>query len=142
MRKSELIGKIISYILEGKDKFYLRSPNATRLWTYSEDVTRFYDTLINHTDIDRYIGKVLHCAGNKYNEIIPNNDLAIRIKKIANSDMQIIEEEYEPGEIIDNKPVSFMIKESDFSWQPIYSLDEGIENTFKWFKQHYERWGW
>jgi len=142
MRKSELIGKIISYILEGKDKFYLKSPNATRLWTYSEDVIRFYDTLINHTDIYRYIGKVLHCAGNKYTEIIPNNELAMRIKKIANSDMQIIEEEYEPGEVVDKMPVRFMIKESEFPWKPIYSLDEGIEETFKWFEQHYQRWGW
>ncbi len=142
MRKSELIGKIITYIIEGKKEFKLRSPYARRLWTFSEDVLQFYSKLIEGSNIDEYIGKVLHCAGNLNNQIVTNVEVAQMIKQIANSDINIVEDEYEPGEKIHGDPINFSIQPSQFDWQPITSLYEGVTKTYNWFKSHYESFGW
>lgn len=142
MRKSELIGKIITHIIEGKKEFRLKSPYARRLWTYNDDVLYFYSKLIENEEIDRYFGKVLHCAGNLNNEIITNMDLIKKIMKITNTDIYVILDEYEPGEKIHGEPINFSIQPSKFEWYPAFSLDRGIEITYKWFKNHYERFGW
>ncbi|MEM3265326.1 MAG: NAD(P)-dependent oxidoreductase [Thermoplasmata archaeon] len=138
MRSTELVGKLIIYALQNKD-FTLRSPQAKRLWTFSEDVLEFYETLIYRTDFEKYIGTILHCAGNEKNEIISNIDLANIIKKLTKSNFKIIEGFYEQGELIADKPIEFNIKYSDFNWKPAHTLVQGLNKTIDWFKNNMER---
>ncbi|MEM3271764.1 MAG: NAD(P)-dependent oxidoreductase [Thermoplasmatales archaeon] len=135
MRSTELIGKLIIYALLNK-KFTLYSPKSKRLWTYSEDVIKFYETLIYKTDFYEYDGTILHCAGNKNNEIVSNIALANMIKTLVNPKLQIIESNYEPGELIDGQPIEFDIEYSAFNWQPEYELSDGLKKTIYWFKNN------
>ncbi len=134
-RIDELPHKLIYYCLKGRD-FYLRSPQAKRLWTYSEDVLDFYSKLIER--VDDFIGEVLHCAGNRGDEIVTNLELANRIKRLTGSDIRIIEGEYEPGELVNGKPIDFGIDSTytrkRLGWNPKHSLNEGLRKTINWFR--------
>jgi len=137
MRSDELVAKLIIHALKGRD-FFLRSPNAKRIWCYSKDVMEFYLKLLEKPW--EYVGLTLHCAGNRGDEIITNLELANRIKKITNSDFEIYEAEYEPGEIIDDRPIDFCIDSSRtrelLKWYPKYSIEEGLRETVDWFREN------
>ncbi|RLG82747.1 MAG: hypothetical protein DRO40_06845 [Thermoprotei archaeon] len=137
MRSDELIGRLIIYALKNR-KFYLRSPESKRLWTYSKDVLAFYEKLIERKE--KCIGKTLISAGNKEDQIVTNIQIANLIKELTDSEMEVELGEYEPGEFIDGKPVSFSIN-ADYSrklldWSPKYSLEEGLKETIEWFKEN------
>lgn len=140
-RSDELIHKLIIYALNNAN-FYLRSPHAKRLWTYAKDVVHFYDRLINRleNEPDEIIGKILHVAGNKNDEIIENIKVAKKIKELTNSGMKIIEGEYEPGEIVNGNPISFNINSSItrklLKWGPEYTLEDGLKETITWFEHN------
>ncbi|MCD6411547.1 MAG: NAD(P)-dependent oxidoreductase, partial [Thermoplasmata archaeon] len=127
MRSDELVARLIIYALKNRS-FYLRSPEAKRLWTYGKDILSFYEKLIEK--IDEAIGMTLICAGNKNDEIITNIDLANRVKKLTNSDYEIIPGEYEPGEKINGKPINFKIDSSFtrkfLNWKPKYTIEDGL----------------
>lgn len=133
MRTDELIGHLIIHALKNQD-FYLRSPNSKRLWTYMGDALQFYIMLFEN--IEKYVGKTLHCAGNRNNEILPNITVAQKIKDLTNSKMNIIPVDYEPGETKDGKPIDFSIEYSKIDWSPYYSLDMGLSYTIDWFKNN------
>jgi CDP-glucose 4,6-dehydratase len=136
-RSDELPHRLIIYALKNR-KFYLRSPRAKRLWTYSRDAIRFYERLFEK--LDECVGLTLHCAGNKNNEILENIELARMVKKLTNDDMEIIEGEYELGEIVDGKPIEFQTDCSFtrelLGWKPKYSVEEGLRRTIEWFKKN------
>lgn len=136
MRSDELIAKLIIHSLAGKPKFDLRSPRAERLWTYTEDVLSFYECLLNK--LDSCIGKTLHCAGNLGDRVLNNTKIADMIIKTTGTHMEIVERDYEPGETVFGRPVSFTIN-PDYTrdlinWRPRFSLEEGIKKTADWFK--------
>ncbi len=135
MRSDELIAKLIIYGLKGR-KFILKSPESKRLWCYSKDVLNFYEKLLQH--LDECVGKRLICAGNKGDEILTNVQLAEKVKKFVPLEYTL--GDYEPGELIDGKPVDFKIDGSYtrnlLGWKPKYSVDEGLKETVDWFKQN------
>lgn len=136
-RSDEMVHNIIINALKDKNK-YLWSPLAERLWCYSGDVVRFYRKLLNN--IQEHVGSVLHCAGNKDPGITTNIEVAEMIKELTNSDMEIIEGEYEKGELVDGEPITFEIKskktKSAIDWKPEHTLKEGLEKTINWFKSN------
>ncbi|RLC83111.1 MAG: hypothetical protein DRI61_00315 [Chloroflexi bacterium] len=136
MRSDELIGRLIIYFL--KDKvFHLRSPESKRLWTFSYDVLSFYDNLLDK--FEECIGSRLVCAGNKGDRILSNTEVAEIIKKIVGKG-EYVPVEYEPGELINGKPISFSINpkltRDLLGWSPQYSLEEGLRLTTKWFREN------
>ena len=137
MRSDELVGRLIIHCLLNKD-FRLRSPKAKRLWCYTQDVIDFYDKLIPTSK--KYIGQILHCGGNLNDEIVENWQLAERIKELTDSDISIEPTDYEPGEMIDGKPIDFKVDSSYtkrlLKWEPKYSLNEGLKETVEWFKKN------
>jgi dTDP-glucose 4,6-dehydratase len=137
MRSDELIAKLIIHCLQDKE-FYLRSPEAKRLWCYMEDVLDFYGKLVENAGL--YIGKTLHVAGNKNNEILTNIEVAKKIQDITGHMIRISMGHYEPGEMIDNKPIDFKVDSSRtedlLCWEPKHSLDEGLTKTVKWFEEN------
>jgi len=133
MRTDELIGHLIIHALKN-EAFQLRSPASKRLWTYIGDALQFYTMLFEN--IEHYIGKTLHCAGNLNREILTNLEIARKIKDLTGSTMEIIPSDYEPGETKGGKPIDFKIEYSNIEWKPKYSLDEGLLDTISWFKNN------
>lgn len=137
MRSDELPARLMLNVLRGRT-IRLRSPEAKRLWTYGEDIMNFYEKLID--DHKEYVGQTLHCAGNADNNIVTNMELAGLITKISGrSDVEIIPAEYEAGEMIDGKPVSFDIDSYSPLWKPKFTLAEGMRLTLRWFGENLSR---
>ena len=140
-RSDELPHRLIIYALKNKD-FYLRSPRARRLWCYSKDVLRFYEKLLDFAEDEpeAVVGRVLHCAGNRGDKVVTNLELAEIIKNLTGSAMKIIEGDYEPGELVGGEPISFTFDSSYtrklLKWEPVYSLEDGLRETIKWFKEN------
>jgi len=138
-RSDELPHRMIIYALKGK-KFKLRSPEAVRLWTYSKDVLRFYLRLlelIERTNGEGLDGEILHCAGNKGDEILTNVELAERIKKFL--PLEYEPAEYEPGEDQITFDINCEYSRTFLMWQPKYDLDTALKETIEWFKENIER---
>lgn len=133
-RSDELPQRLIIFALKGK-KFVLRSPYAKRLWTYSKDVMEFYLRLLER--LDECVGKVLHCAGNKYDEIITNVELAERIKRFLPLEYEL--GEYEPGEKGIDFKVDCSYTRELLGWKPKYSIGEGLKETIIWFESNLGR---
>jgi dTDP-glucose 4,6-dehydratase len=137
MRSDELIAKLILYCLQGKT-FYLKSPQASRLWTYSEDVMSFYTKMLENPRC--YIGKVLHCAGNVGDKVITNAELAQLVSKIMGKKLKVFEDAYEAGELINGKPIGFTVDCSItrelMGWKPKFTLEEGLKKTVEWFNEN------
>jgi len=142
MRSDELIARMIIFALK-KRKFIVRSPYAERIWTYSKDVMAFYDRLLSVVEKlgSKIIGKRLICAGNKEDEPITNIKLAELMNRMIGLEYE--EGEYEPGEVVNGKPVRFIFyanwTRDLLNWKPKYSLEEGLRETIEWFKENIEK---
>jgi dTDP-glucose 4,6-dehydratase len=144
MRSDELVARLIIFGLKRR-KFVLRSPLAKRLWTYSKDAMRFYRLFVEQLlkDPQKFVGKVLHLAGNKGDRIVTNVELAQTVKRFV-PELEWVEGEYEPGELVDGgRPVDFKVDSTYtrrlLNWEPIYSLEEGIRETVEWFRLNIHR---
>ncbi len=140
MRSDELVGRLIIYALKNKE-FYLRSPEAKRLWCYAEDVVELYKKLVKVAP--DHVGKIYHCAGNKGNEILTNVELANRIKNLTNSEFVITPGHYEAGEIVNGVPVDFGVDSAftmkTLGWYPNHTVNDGLVKTISWFEENLHR---
>lgn len=133
MRSDEFPARVILNVLHGRN-IIVKSPDAKRLWTFSEDIVEFYGKLIDN--LNQYVGQTLHCAGNVGNQIVTNKSLAELIAKMGNSQVKINTEAYEPGELVDGKPISFDVDNQLSLWNPKFTLEEGMKKTFSWFEKN------
>ena len=144
-RSDELPHKLILNILGHLESFPLKSPQAKRLWTYSGDVSSFYDAFMTKFENNPNIfpGKILHLGGNRGDRITTNVELANLISDIAESDIKIVEGEYESGEVVNGRPVSFVqnaVETRKFlNWKPSYSIEHSLKETIEWFNEHMNR---
>ena len=137
MRSDEFPARLILNMLRN-EATTVRSPQASRLWTYGEDIVDFYAGLIE--DLDRYDGRTLHCAGNADDRIVTNTELARLVADIAGRpEAEIREGPYEPGEMVDGRPVSFVADHGSPLWNPRVTLRQGMERTFGWFGENLSR---
>ena len=136
MRSDELPARLMLNVLNSR-RILLRSPEAKRLWTYGEDIIDFYEKLVER--LGEYNGQVLHCAGNADNRIVTNMTLAKLVADMAESDVEIEPGPYEPGEIVDGKPISFDIGSDSPLWRPRFTLEEGMARTLEWFRNNLTR---
>ena len=144
-RSDELPHKLILSIIDNKEIFPLRSPHAKRLWTFSEDASSFYESFINkfEQEMSLFSGRLLHLGGNNLDRITSNMEFATMISKVANSDIQLIEGEYEPGELVNGNPISFDFTAVEtrrlLNWKPKWSLESAIHETVNWFNTNRHR---
>ena len=136
MRSDEFPARLILDVLKNKD-IVVRSPDAKRLWTFGEDIIDFYEKLIDN--LKQYTNQTLHCAGNVNNEIVANTTLAKLIVKVGGSQVGIGTSEYEAGELVDGKPISFDVDSRSPLWNPKFTLEEGMRKTFNWFEKNLSR---
>lgn len=134
MRSDELVMKLIINCSKSAS-WVMRSPYASRLWTYAEDVGSFYEALIEN--LDDCVGKTLHCAGNYGDRVVTNIELSEIVARVIGREWKVEKGEYEAGELVDGKPVSFSIDGSYtrnlLNWKPKYTIREGLEETVKWY---------
>ena len=136
MRSDELPARLMLSALNSR-KMLLRSPEAKRLWTYGEDIIDFYERLVGR--LGEYNGQVLHCAGNADGRIVTNMELARMVSELSGNEMEIEPGQYEPGEMVDGKPISFNIGGDSPLWKPRFTLKEGMARTLEWFRQNMSR---
>jgi dTDP-glucose 4,6-dehydratase len=144
-RSDELPHKFVLSVIRENGSFLLKSPKAKRLWTYVGDVSSFYSALIErlYNFRELIVGKTLHLGGNEGDKILENIELVNLIKRISNSDIEIAMGDYEEGELIDGRPVSFTQDASWtrklIGWEPRWDLESALKETIEWFKLNQER---
>ncbi len=146
-RSDELPHRLMISIIRGDKEFPLRSPNSKRLWTYSQDAFSFYDKLtgVLETYPEKLIGKVLHLGGNAGDRNLTNIELTEIIQKVSSSNININLEDYEPGELVEGKPISFLQNARKtrelLNWNPKWRLEDSLKETFHSFCKHRDRYG-
>jgi len=139
MRTTQFISNCIVHMLKGED-FYVKSPDAARLYTYGGDVQSFYQKLFDRIEADDPLPYVLHNGGNYGDEVIKTIRAANLIKALTGSDASLISGGYETGEQVGGVPVN-VVEESEVTrlwlgWSPQYTFEEGLRETIFWFKDN------
>jgi len=143
MRTDQMIAKCILHMLNNK-KFNVKSPEASRTYTFTQDIVKFYDKLldyINNGDLNDVMkrGLVIHNGGNKENKPYKTFEVAEKIKYLTDSDAELYKDKYELGEIIDDSAVtqweSYEGARRLLNWTPEHSLEDGLKKTIYWFEQ-------
>ena len=161
-RLNVLPHKLIVYSIRGL-RFKLRSPRATRLWTYVKDIIDFYKELINEHiyDYEPASPAIIANAGNagyvdssKPNYVATNEEVAQLIKRIAREFGRDLDYEpidyYEPGEYTPvsrdldyvDKPITIDIDVASMQptwWKPKYTLYDGLKETYNFFLTMFSR---
>lgn len=149
MRTDELVAKLILSAIR-RQRFVMKSPNSSRMWTYLKDVVNAYLRIAEICDYGRSLefaetldtkGEVINVAGNLSDKIVKNLELAEIIKGITGGYPEVVpSNEYEPGELLNDVPINFGFNgeasRTLLGWSPMFTLEEGLAKTFEWFSDH------
>ena len=130
-----VIPTIITQLLSGKEEIKLGSLTPTRDFNYVKDTANGFITL---SEADNVIGEEINIAtqheisiGELANEIISQINPSARI---ICEDERLRPEKSEVNRLLgSNEKIRRMT-----SWEPKYTLKQGIEETIAWFKDHME----
>ena len=130
-----VIPTIITQLLSGKEEIMLGSLTPTRDFNYVKDTANGFITL---SEADNVIGEEINIAtqheisiGELANEIISQINPNARI---VCEDERLRPEKSEVNRLLgSNEKIRRMT-----SWEPKYTLKQGIEETIAWFKDHME----
>ena len=149
MRTDELVAKLILSAVR-RQRFVMKSPNSSRMWTYLKDVVNAYLRIAEICDYGRSLelaetldtrSEVINVAGNLSDKIVKNLELAEIIKGITGGYPEVVpSNQYEPGELLNGVPVNFGFdgeaSRTLLGWSPMFTLEEGLAKTFEWFSDH------
>ena len=140
MRSDQFIARCILHMLNDRD-FTIRSPEASRTYTYAGDVLEFYDMLLDKLwdDASEFAGLIIHNGGNAEDKPYATIEVAEMIKRLTNSSGNVKLGNYERGEYVDGRPV-MQWEKSELAlellgWKPKHTLEQGLKKTIKWFKE-------
>ena len=143
MRTDQFIAQCIIKCLQKKD-IRVKSPLATRTYTYTGDVMKFYKLFLEkfEKDSEQFNGVTIANGGNKEDKPYSTFEAAQLIQKlVGNSSNKIVPEDYEIGEFINGKPVYQWEKSAlaykILGWTPQYTLEDGLKETISWFRKKY-----
>lgn len=126
-----IIPTIISQVLANKKEIYLGNITPTRDLTFVKDTCKGFLEIYKSNSL---FGEVTNIG---MQDEISVEDLAQRIFKIMEVEVNIISDEKR------NRPISSEVERlnccndkiiKNTSWKPDYNLEEGLEETVKWFK--------
>jgi nucleoside-diphosphate-sugar epimerase len=128
-----IIPTLITQIAAGKKEILLGNLAPTRDFNFVRDTVR---GLILLATCDKAIGEVVNIGSNSEISI---DDLALKIKKIMNSNAEIRTEDIrkrpEDSEVqrlwCDNTKIKGLV-----NYCPRYSLEQGLETTVRWFEKN------
>jgi len=142
MRTDQFIAQCIIKCLKNED-IVVKSPKATRTYTFTEDVMEFYKLFLKkfEEDPERFDGIIISNGGNSEDKPYETIEAAQIIKTLTGSSSAIIPGEYEVGELINGKP-AFQWERSELAykllgWKPMHTFEEGLKKTIEWFKGRY-----
>lgn len=148
MRSDQMIANCILHMLN-EEEFRVRSPEAQRTYTFTEDVLRFYDKLIDKVekepDFLREYDNVIHNGGNAEDATHTTISIAKKIQDIVENKLHVtgtlVEVDYEVGETHhDGTPVvqheQSIVADKALGWEPKYTVDEGLRRTVNWFDSY------
>jgi len=126
---SRVVPLVIKYILEGKD-IGIYGGNSVREYLYVEDAISAYVAL-GKMDIDDKENVFNFGSGYVIN-VLDLAKLILNVSKVTGLKI-IVTEDKRKGEVIEQK-VSSQKALDLLNWKPAYSLEEGLEETYKWYK--------
>ena len=126
--KEKFIPTIVRNALAGKKVPVYGQGSQIRDWLFVHDTCRAIETIMKHGKIgERY------CIGGDYNDIT-NLDLVHMILDAMHVDRNAIE-------FIKDRPghdqrynIDFSKINNELGWSPIYTLEQGLEETINWIK--------
>lgn len=128
-----VIPTIITQLLSGKSKIKLGNTKSTRDMNYVINTCSGFHKVGLHKEA---IGEVINLG---YGKEISIDDLAKTIAKILNKDIEIEvdKERLRPEKSeVDRLLCDFTKAKKLTGWNPEFSLEEGLKETIKWFKEH------
>jgi len=143
MRTDQAIAQFIIKSLKNEN-LYVKSPDATRTYTYAKDVLDFYELFLKKFESDTYPFRnlVISNGGNAEDRPFTTIEAARIIADLVGYDNFIEPASYESGEYINGKPVyqweaPSKIAKSLLGWEPKYTFEDGLKETIQWFKTKY-----
>lgn len=139
MRTDQFIAQCIIKCLRNED-MTVRSPQATRTYTYTCDVLDFYKRLLKKYEDDPFSlhGLIIGNGGNAENKPYATLEVAKMIQKITDSKNHLYEGGYEAGEETSGEPVfqweKTELAEKLLGWKPKHTLKEGLKETIDWYR--------
>ncbi len=123
-----VVAAFIERAVKGEPLIIYGTGTQARDFLYVKDAVRALYLIIKNKDI--YLNQTIHLASGKLTSI---NDLAILVKKVINSESEII---YLPCEkcIV----AGFALETPEITaagWVPEYNLEQGISRTFAWHQR-------
>ncbi|MCM1992641.1 NAD-dependent 4,6-dehydratase LegB [Oceanirhabdus seepicola] len=131
-----VIPTIMSQVIAGKEEIKLGALSPLRDFNYVKDTA---EAFIKIAESDKTIGEVINAASNSEISI---GDLANKIFKISGRDIKIIcdEERIRPEKSEVNRLFGDNKKILELTdWKPNYSLDQGLEETYRWIEKNMNR---
>jgi len=144
MRTDQFIAQCIIKCLKNEDVI-VKSPFATRTYTYTGDVLRFYRLLLKKFEQDPTLfeGQIIANGGNAENKPYETIEVATIIQSLTNSQSSLKQAAYEAGELVDRLPVyqheESVVAPKLLGWKPEYTLEQGLRETIDWFKKWVEK---
>jgi NAD dependent epimerase/dehydratase len=126
-----VIPTIIIQLLSGAKEIQVGSLSPTRDFNYVKDVCQGFIAIANSKNT---VGEVVNIAGSREVSIEQLADMIIKKinpkAKLTLDDQRVRPEKSEVMRLLgDNKKITALT-----GWEPKYSLDKGIDETIKWFK--------
>lgn len=140
MRTDQFIAQCIIKCLHGED-VKVKSPNATRTYTYTGDVLEFYKLLLEKFERDSSVfqGVIIGNGGNAENKPYKTIEVARIIQKLTDTKSNLFEASYEVGELVNGQPAyqheQSLVAPDLLGWKPKYTLNEGLKETIEWFRK-------
>jgi UDP-glucose 4-epimerase len=141
MRTDQFIAQCIIKCLRGGEGVLVKSPDATRTYTYTGDVLEFYRLLLIKFEEDpcQFNGEVLSNGGNAENKPYTTFAVAEMIRKLTGGRNLLKRGDYEIGEMINGEPVfqweTSTLASKRLGWKPQHTLEEGLKETVEWFRE-------
>jgi nucleoside-diphosphate-sugar epimerase len=150
MRSDQMVANCILHMLNG-EVFNVRSPGASRTYTYTGDVLRFYDKMIDMIDVDpdflKVYNNVIHNGGNNEDVAYTTIDIARKIRDLVIEKCNVTSsglrpDDYECGETHhDGTPVmqyeKSIVAEKALGWKPQFTVEQGLRETIDWFDTYH-----
>jgi len=142
MRTDQFIAQCIIKCLKDED-VVVKSPQATRTYTFTEDVLEFHKLFLKKFEEDskKFNGIIISNGGNYEDKPYATIEAANIIQKLIGASNTIIPGEYEVGELLNGRPV-FQWEKSEVAykllgWKPRHTFEDGLKKTIQWFKEKF-----
>jgi UDP-glucuronate decarboxylase len=145
MRTDQFIAQCIIKCLKN-EHIRVKSPEASRTYTFTEDVMEFYRLFLEKFEQDdqQFDGFVIYNGGNQEDKPYTTMNVAEIIQNLTGAQNNLSPDEYEVGELVNNQPVyqweKSLLAEKLLGWKPKYALKDGLKKTIAWFDHVLEEW--